>query len=123
MDRLHVYLVRAAFGWMALSGVLHFMADVASQYIRRTRVPSPETTLYYGLHSAYAWGHIAFGALALYLVTCTAPVMNERGLLIMGLVVALGWLAIAMGFIEYWQPKANAVVLCALMVAALLTRY
>jgi hypothetical protein len=121
MDRLHVFLVRAVFGWMALSGALHFIADVASQYIRRTRVPGPETTLYYGLHTAYAWGHIAFGALGLYIVTRASPVVDERRLLLLSGIVALGWLAIAMGFIEFWQPKANAVVLCVMILAALRT--
>ena len=60
--------------------------------------------------------------MGLYLVTRATPVMDERRLLLMSGVVALGWLAIAMGFMEYWQPKANAVVLCAMIVAALLTR-
>ncbi len=63
-----------------------------------------------------------FGALALYAITRTPVALDERRVLLMAAIAACGWLAIALGFIEYWQPKANAVVLCALIVAALLTR-
>jgi hypothetical protein len=55
------YLTLAAFGWLTLTGTLHFAIDVLSQYLRGKRVPGPETTLYYRLNSAFALGQVLFG--------------------------------------------------------------
>jgi hypothetical protein len=58
------YLTFAAFGWLTLPGTLHFVVDVVSQYLRGKRVPGPETTLYYGLDSAFATGRSAYDCTA-----------------------------------------------------------
>jgi hypothetical protein len=31
---MHKYIVYAAFGWLALSGAMHFAVDVVSQHLR-----------------------------------------------------------------------------------------
>lgn len=46
------FLVYSAFGWLTFAGTMHFLSDVLLQYLRRKRVPGPETTLYYGLNTA-----------------------------------------------------------------------
>lgn len=51
-NQLHVSLLYAAYGWLLLSGALHFSVDVMGQYVRGKRSPGRETTLYYGLNSA-----------------------------------------------------------------------
>ena len=53
---MHRILAYIAFTWLTLAGTLHFAIDVVAQYARGKRVPSPETTLYYGLNTAYALG-------------------------------------------------------------------
>ena len=50
------YLVYATYGWLAFAGVSHFAIDVLSQYVSGKRLPSVETTLYYGVNTAFAWG-------------------------------------------------------------------
>jgi hypothetical protein len=55
---MHKYLVYTAYGWLTLSGTLHFVIDVLSQYLRGTRAPGPETTLFFGLNTAYAMGQM-----------------------------------------------------------------
>lgn len=119
---MHKQILYAAYGWLALSGVLHFAADVLSQYLRGKRPPGIETTLYYGLNSAFSLGMVVFGLCGLFLASRAAALLRETPLLILSLVAAFGWFAIAFFFIEYWQPKANAAVICALMVSVWITR-
>ena len=49
---MHKALIYAAFGWLTLSGVMHFFVDVVSYHLQGKRIPGPETTLYYGLQLA-----------------------------------------------------------------------
>lgn len=53
---MHKIFGYSAFGWLSLSGVLHFFVDVVSQHYRGKRLPGLETTYYYGMHTAYALG-------------------------------------------------------------------
>ncbi|MBL0938429.1 MAG: hypothetical protein IBJ03_06025 [Gemmatimonadaceae bacterium] len=122
MQTFNTYLIRAMFGWMVLGGTLHFIADVVSQHLRGKRVPGVETMLYYGLHNSFALGQVAFGLLGLLIARRAMPLLQELPVLVLCVVVSLGWLAVAVGFIEYWQPKANAALLCALALAVLFTR-
>jgi hypothetical protein len=119
---MHKYIIYSAYGWLALSGVLHFAIDVVSQHLRGIRAPSLETTMYYGLHSAFALGQIVFGLLALFLAWRAPGLLRETPVLILSLIAGLAWLAITFLFMEYWQPKLNAGIFCALIVAALATR-
>jgi len=119
---MNKYLTYAAYGWMSFSGIAHFMADVASQMLRGKRTAGEETTLYYGLHSAFALGQAVLGLLALYMVWRGSELVGEWPVRILAIAAAIGWLAIAVLSIEYWQPKANAVVLLLLLVATFLVK-
>jgi hypothetical protein len=119
---MYKQLMYTAFGWLAVSGVLHFAIDVVSQYLRGVRSPGVETTLYYGLNSAFSLGKVAFGLLGLYLVWRSASIVNEIPFLVLSFAAAIGWLAIAMFFIEYPQPKFMAGVFAALILIAFVMR-
>lgn len=114
------YIIYTAYGWLTLTGILHFIVDVASQYLRSARAPGLETTLYYGLNSAFSLGKIVFGLFGLFLAWRAMDLMNERFVQVLAIVAGLGWLAITFLFMEYWQPKFNAGIFCALVIAAFL---
>jgi hypothetical protein len=119
---MHKYIVLAAYGWLALIGVLHFVIDVVSQHLRGKRVPGLETTLYYGMHSAFSLGQVAFGVLGLYLASRAMSLLTETPVLILSLAAACGWLAITLLFMEYREPRFNVSIFCVLIVAAIATR-
>jgi hypothetical protein len=118
----HKGVVYAAYGWLALAGTLHFAVDVVSQYLRGKRAPGLETTLYYGLNSAFALGQVAFGLLGLFLARRAMGLLTETPALILSAAAASGWLAITFLFMEYREPKFNAGIFCALVAAAFATR-
>jgi len=119
---MHQYLVYGAYGWLALSGVLHYVADVVSQYLRGKRIPGLETTLYYGLNSAFCLGQVVFGLLGLFLARRAMNLLDETPVVILSVVAGLGWLAMTFLFMEYWEPKANVAIFCVLILAAAFTR-
>ncbi|HEY0687298.1 MAG TPA: hypothetical protein VGD45_33515 [Steroidobacter sp.] len=119
---MHKYIVYAAYGWLALTGILHFVVDVVSQHLRGKRAPGLETTLYYGLNSAFALGQVAFGLLGLLLAWRAMNLLSETPALILSIAAAFGWLAITFLFMEYWEPKLNVGIFCVLIIAALVTR-
>ncbi len=114
---MHPYIVYAAYGWLTLTGTLHFIVDVVSQHLRGTREPGLETTLYYGLNSAYSLGQVAFGLMGLFLALKSMDLLTQRPVLILSLTAALGWLAISFLFMEYWEPRFNAGVFLLLTLA------
>lgn len=118
---MRTYLTYGAFGWLAFSGAMHFVVDVASQFLRGKRAPGLETTLYYGLHSSYALGQVLFGFICLWLAWRRPTALSERPIIALCLAAAAGWLAIAFAFIEYWEPKLNAAIFAGLLLAALLS--
>ena len=119
---MHKYIVYAAYGWLTLTGILHFAVDVVSQHLRGKHPPGIETTLYYGLHSAFALGQVAFGLLGLFMAWRATHLLSETPAMILSVAVALGWLAITFVFMEYWEPKLNVGIFCVLIVAAFATR-
>lgn len=119
---MHKYLIHTAYGWLALSGILHFAADVLFQYLRGQRKPGLETSLYYGLNSAFSLGQIVFGLLGLFLAWRGASLITATPVLILSMAAALGWLAIAFLFMDYWEPKLNVGIFCALIAAAFVIR-
>lgn len=119
---MHKTIVYIAFGWLTLTGVLHFIVDVVSQHLRGKHAPGPETTLYYGLHSAFALGQVMFGLLGLWLAWRALPVISATPALALALLAGLGWLAVTVLFMPYWEPKFNVGVFCVLVLAAFFTR-
>ncbi len=77
---------------------------MVSQYLRGKRVPSPATTLYYGLNSSYAVSQILFAALALFAIRQGLTAMGHWSGLALGLLAACAWL-----FSAYvpWLPSAT----------------
>lgn len=116
------YLIYSAFGWLALSGTLHFIIDVISQHLRGKHTPGVETTLYYGLHSAFALGQVAFGILGLYLASQAIHLLTATPMLILCMLAGIGWLAITFLFMDYWEPKFAVSIFCMLILTALIAR-
>jgi hypothetical protein len=119
-NQLHVSLLYAAYGWLLLSGTLHFAIDVVGQYARGKRPPGAETTLYYGLNSAYALSQVLFAALALLAISQGLIMLGRWPGLSLGFLAALMWLAIGVLFLGYWQPRMTVALFAALLVAAAL---
>src|ERR1700744_1675549 len=118
---MHKTLLYLAFGWLTAGGMLHFIIDVLSQYIRGKRIPSAETTLYYGLNSAYALGQMLFGLIGLWLPWRAFEVLDKRPVVVLSLLGAIGWLVIDSLFIEYLEPKIIATIFGMLILAAAVT--
>lgn len=119
---MHKTLLLATYWTLLAAGTLHFIADVLSQYFRGLRKPGYETTLYYGLHSAYALGQVVFAIVALLLIRSGSTFMESPAGMAISFTAVLGWLAIALLFIEYTPPKMFIGLVLALLVAATLTR-
>lgn len=118
---MHRILIHAAFGWLAFSGTLYFLIDVVSQYVRGKRVPGPETTLYYGLNSAFALGQVVFALLCLWLAWRAPAVLEAGPVMALALVAAAGWLTMTFAFMDYWEPKFSVAAFGALIIAAVVT--
>jgi len=118
---MHRNLLYGAYGWLLLSGILHFGIDVTSQYLRGKRAPGRETTLYYGLNTAYALGQVVFALLALLVVRNGGVFMGQWSGLTLGLVAAVGWLIIGFVFLEYREPRIIMAVFVALLVGVAVT--
>jgi hypothetical protein len=118
---MHRILLYVAFGWLTAGGLLHFIIDVLSQYVRGKRVPSAETTLYYGLNTAYALGQVLFGLMGLWLTWRVAGVLDERPVVVLSLLGTIGWLLIGFVFMEYREPKVIVAIFGLLIIAAAVT--
>lgn len=115
------YLTLAAFGWLTLTGTAHFVVDVVSQHLRGKHVPGPETTLYYGLHSAFALGQVLFGLMCLRAVRREPELLRDPTVAILALAGATAWLALTFLAISYRMPRINAGIFVALLLAAIVT--
>jgi len=118
---MHHTLIYICYGWLAFSGTVHFVIDVVSQRVRGKHVPGEETTLFYGLHSSYAFGQVMFGLLCLCVAWSSPTVVTSTQVVALSLAAGVGWLAIAFSFIGYWQPRMNAGIFIALLLAAAVT--
>ena len=119
---MHKYVIYAAFGWLTLTGILHFVIDVVSQHVRGKHPPGIETSLYYGLHSAFALGQVAVGLLALFLAWRDVNLVSQTPALVLSIAAGLGWLTISSLFMPYWEPRLNVSIFCVLVLAAFATR-
>jgi hypothetical protein len=117
---MNKYLLYSAYGWLTFTGGMHFVVDVVSQHLRGKHVPGPETTLYYGLHSAFALGQLVFGLFGLWLAWRSREVLNALPVVTLSIAAAVGWLAITFLFMKYWEPKFNTAIFGILVVAAAL---
>jgi len=116
------YVIYAAYGWLTVTGLLHFFVDVVSQYLRGKRDPGPETTLYYGLNAAFSLGQVAFGLLGLLVAWQAMSLLTQKPAALLAVAAACGWFLIALLFMEYWEPRFNAGVFCLLIITAVVMR-
>jgi hypothetical protein len=65
---------------------------------------------------------VAFGLFGVLLAWRARGLLSETPVQILSIAAALGWLAITFMFMEYWEPKLNAGIFLALVVAAIVTR-
>jgi hypothetical protein len=121
--RLHGLLIYGAYGWLFVSGILHFAVDVVSQYLRGKRVPGPATTLYYGLNSTYAVSQVLFAALALFAIQHDGGAMGQGYGLALGFLAACAWFVLCLRFIEYPQPRVAVAVFAGLLAGVALTSF
>ncbi|MGI4828675.1 MAG: hypothetical protein ACRYFU_10875 [Janthinobacterium lividum] len=120
-ERLHGMLLYGAYDWLPLSGVLHFVVDVVSQYLRRKHAPSPATTLYYGMNSTYAMSKFLLAALALFAIRQGVAAIGHGYGLALGLLAACAWFVPCLLFVEYPQPRIAVAVFAALPAVVALT--
>ena len=118
---MHRILIYVAFGSLTLAGAMHFVVDVVSQYVSGKRPPGPETTLYYGLNTAYALGQVVFGLLALVVAMREMELLGHWPAIAISLAAGIAWLIFGFAFLEYREPRIAAAVYCALVVAAAMT--
>ncbi len=119
---MHKVLLYVAYGWLTLGGTLHLAIDVVSQYLRGKRAPGPETTLYYGLNTAFALGQILFGIAALIVARRAIELLDGWPLVALSLFAALAWFAFAVYFLEYKEPRFMVATYGVLVLAAAVTR-
>jgi hypothetical protein len=100
---------------------MHFIIDVASQYLRGKRMANVETTLYYGLNTSFALGQAALGLICLWLAWRAPEILDGRPVMALAFVAAAAWLAITFAFMDYWEPKMSIGIFAVLLIAAALT--
>jgi hypothetical protein len=81
-----------------------------------------DTTLYFGLHSAYTLGQLLFAVVALLLIRNGVPFFGEWPGLILGFTAAAAWLAICVAFISYREPRIVVGLFAILLAGAALAR-
>lgn len=119
---MHQKFAYSAFGWLALSGVLHFIADVVFQHVSGKQLPGIETTYYYGLHTAYALGQVLFGLMGLMVLRNAPALLSQWPMKALCFSSFVGWAIICVLFIEFWQPKMNLGIFGLLLGGALAKR-
>ncbi|MEA1085190.1 hypothetical protein SFC76_13055 [Sphingomonas sp. CD22] len=113
------YLTVAAFRWLALTGTMHFVIDVVSQYWRGKRAPGPETTLYYGLNSAFALSQVLFGLLCLWAMRKQPDLLRDPMVMVLSVAGGAAWLTLTFLAMDYWEPKLNAGIFAVLLITAI----
>jgi len=115
---MNVILWLVAYGWLILAGVMHFINDVVSQYLRGIRAPGSETTLYFGLNTAYALGQLLYGLFGLIIALQAPGILGQWPMVALGLAAAAGWLGISFIFLKYWEPKLIIAIFLLLVIIA-----
>ena len=121
---MHKILIYATYGWLTFGGIMHILVDVVLQYLRKTRLPSAETTLYYGQNIAYGLGQIIFGLLALMVARYSFELLKQWPAITLSVLAGVAWLAFGFFFIEYREPKIMiSIFIILLSVATISSRY
>jgi hypothetical protein len=118
---MHKYFIYGAYGWLTLAGILHFTIDVVSQYLRGKRVPGPETTLFYGMNTAYALGQVLFGLFGLLVAGYSLTLLDQWPARALAFTAAACWLTFSFAFLEYREPRLISSIFAALLIGAALT--
>ncbi|WP_031339823.1 hypothetical protein, partial [Xanthomonas maliensis] len=111
---MHDDLVYLAYGWLALTGALHFATDVIAHALRETSQRGSETALYYGINTAAALGQVGFGVLGLSLAWRAMHLLTQLPAMLLAIAAALGWLASPRLFAHYGESRLHAGIFCAL---------
>jgi len=119
---MYTYIVHAAYGWLAVTGALHFLVDVVWHYLRGARGSDIDSMLYYGVHSAFSLGQVVFGVFGLFVARRAIGMLRETPVMVLSLAAGLGWLEMSMLFMDYWEPTFAAAVFCVLVLAAFFRR-
>lgn len=119
---MHKALILCAYGGMVLFGTLHFLIDAVSHAWRGKHPPGADAALYFGLHSAFSLGQLALGLLGLFLAARAIELLGHPIVFAISFAAVLGWLAICIAFIPYWEPRVNMAIVGVMLVAAFLTR-
>ncbi|ODA40027.1 hypothetical protein [Desulfosporosinus sp. BG] len=115
---MHKILIYAAYGWLTFGGIMHLFVDVVLQYLRKVRLPGAETTLYWGLNTAYGLGQIIFGLFALFVARYAFEVLEQWPAITLSFLAAVAWLVFGLFFIEYREPKIIISIFIILLIAA-----
>jgi hypothetical protein len=118
---MHTYLVYGAYGWLTFGGTMHLIIDVISGYLRGKRPPGRETTLFYGMHTAYGLGQMFVGLLGSIVASNAMQIFAQWPALAFGITAATAWLVFSFLFIEFWEPKVIAGLFLALTLACAVT--
>lgn len=107
-----------AYGWVIVTGSMHFIIDVVSQYVRSIRAPSTETTYYYGMNTAFSLGQVVLGLLGLILALKAPPLLGQWPAVTLTIAAAVGWLVISFMFLPYKEPRFVCAIFVLLVIAA-----
>jgi hypothetical protein len=118
---MHRVLLHAMFGWLALAGTMHFVADVVAPFVRGTPAPGADASSHVGMHTSFALGQVLFGLLGLVLARRAIHVLDQRLVIAICVAAAAGWLAISLVFMAAWEPKVVLGVFAALVFASIAT--
>ncbi|MFD4637716.1 hypothetical protein ACFWN2_10405 [Lentzea sp. NPDC058436] len=120
---VHKVLLHSSYGYLLLSAVLHFFVDVLQQYWRGERPPGAESTYYYGLHTAYSLGQVAFAVLALIVIGTGSDFLSGFLGQLLSIALVAAWFVLCLVFFEYFPPKLHLMIVSVLLVAAAVTSF
>ncbi|MDF2596312.1 MAG: hypothetical protein K0R69_2653 [Clostridia bacterium] len=115
---MHKILIYATYGWLILIGTMHIFVDVVLQYLHKTRLPSAETTLYWGLNISYGLGQTVFGLLALLVARHAFKILEHWPAITLSFLAAAAWLVFGFFFFEYREPKIMISIFIILLISA-----
>lgn len=80
-----------------------------SQSCRGKHAHGPQTTLYYGLNSAFALGQVLFGRMCLWAAAREPSFLRDPAIVFLSMAGAAACLTLTLTLteMEYWEPKLN----------------